>query len=101
MRPALPESCEALFHATGIPAFWLDLREDNPATRLLREPRLQRAIGVIYRPETERQSHYFETRLAQQFDAIVHLDTTSALEPLDRDSGWVEGELPDTYPEGL
>jgi erythromycin esterase-like protein len=101
VRPGLPESCEALFHATGIPEFWLDLREDNDATRALREPRLQRAIGVIYRPDTERQSHYFETRLSQQFDAMVHVDATTALEPLDRNSGWDEGELPDTYPEGL
>jgi erythromycin esterase-like protein len=101
VRPGLPGSSEALFHATGIPAFWLDLREHNDATHALREPRLQRAIGVIYRPETERQSHYFETRVAQQFDAMIHLDVTRALEPLDRDSGWDEGELPDTYPEGL
>jgi erythromycin esterase-like protein len=101
VRPALPGSSEALFHATGIPAFWLDLHEHNEATHALREPRLQRAIGVIYRPETERQSHYFETRVAQQFDAMIHLDATHALEPLDRDSGWEDGELPDTYPEGL
>jgi erythromycin esterase-like protein len=64
-------------------------------------PRLQRAIGVIYRPETELQSHYFNVNLAGQFDAMVHLDRTHALEPLERDGGWDEGELPDTYPEGL
>jgi erythromycin esterase-like protein len=101
VRPGLPGSYEALFHATGIPAFWLDLREDNEAIRALQAPRLQRAIGVIYRPETERQSHYLECRLPAQFDAGVHLDDTRALEPLDRDSGWDETELPDTYPEGL
>jgi erythromycin esterase-like protein len=101
VRPGLPGSCESLFHATGIPAFWLDLREDNAATQLLREPRLQRAIGVIYRPETERQSHYLEVELTRQFDAMIHIDVTRALEPLERDAGWVEGELPDTYPEGL
>jgi erythromycin esterase-like protein len=101
VRPGLPGSCEALFHATGIPAFWLDLREDNEATHLLHAPRLQRAIGVIYRPQTERRSHYFSVRLTEQFDAIVHLETSSALEPLERDSGWVVGELPDTFPEGL
>ena len=101
VRPALPDSYEALFHATGIPAFWLDLHEDGEALRVLQTPRLQRAIGVIYRPETERQSHYVEARLPSQFDAMIHLDATRALTPLDRDSGWDEGELPDTYPEGL
>jgi erythromycin esterase-like protein len=101
VRPGLPGSCEALFHATGIPNFWLDLREDNPATRALRAPLLQRAIGVIYRPETERQSHYFTVNLPGQFDAMIHLDETRALTPLERDSGWDEGELPDTWPAGL
>jgi len=101
VRPGLPGSCEALFHATGIPDFWLDLCENNAATKLLEAPRLQRAIGVIYRPENERLSHYQEVNLAGQFDAIVHLDRTRALEPLERDSGWDEGELPDTWPEGL
>jgi erythromycin esterase-like protein len=101
VRPGLAGSYEALLHATGIPAFWLDLREDNDAIRVLQAPRLQRAIGVIYRPQTERHSHYFETRLPAQFDALIHLDATRALAPLDRDSGWDEGELPDTYPEGL
>ena len=101
VRPGLPGSCESLFHLTGIPSFWLDLREDNEATRLLREPRLQRAIGVIYRPETERLSHYYDVELPRQFDAMIHFDVTRALEPLERDAGWVEGELPDTYPEGL
>jgi len=101
VRAGLPGSCEALFHATGIPAFWLDLRESSAATKLLETPRLQRAIGVIYRPETELQSHYFSVNLAGQFDAMIHLDRTQALEPLERDGGWDAGELPDTYPEGL
>jgi erythromycin esterase-like protein len=101
VRPALPGSCEDLFHSTGIPAFWLDLREKNEATTLLEAPRLQRAIGVIYRPESERHSHYFHGSLSAQFDAMVHLDITHALEPLERTSGWEEGELPETFPEGL
>jgi erythromycin esterase-like protein len=101
VRPALHGSCEDLLHSTGIPAFWLDLRESNEATRLFEAPRLQRAIGVIYRPETERQSHYFQVSMAAQFDAMVHLDITHALEPLERTSGWDEGELPETFPEGL
>jgi erythromycin esterase-like protein len=101
VRPGMAGSYEALFHATGIPAFWLDLRERNEATELLAEPRLQRAIGVIYRPETERWSHYFGTSLPDQFDAMIHIDTTRALQPLELNSRWEKGELPETYPEGL
>ena len=63
--------------------------------------RLQRAIGVIYRPDTERQSHYFYTRLAQQFDAVIHIDETSALEPLDEGQVWSDGEVPETFPSGV
>jgi erythromycin esterase-like protein len=67
-------------------------------TQGLEGRRLERAIGVIYRPETERLSHYFEARLADQFDAVIHIDETRALEPLERTSEWEAGELPDTYP---
>lgn len=67
----------------------------------LREPRLERAIGVIYRPETERQSHYFGARLADQFDAVIHVDRTRAVEPLDRTVAWQRGEPPETYPPAL
>jgi erythromycin esterase-like protein len=101
VRHALPHSYEEFFHGSQLLDFWIDLRERNAATDLLRQRRLQRAIGVIYRPETERWSHYFEACLPQQFDAIIHLDETSALEPLERTSEWDEGELPETYPEGL
>src|SRR5437588_3941226 len=101
VRPALAGSYEELFHNVGVPRFWLNLRERNDATELLRARRLERAIGVIYRPETERWSHYFEACLPEQFDAIVHLDETRALEPLERSSEWECGELPETYPEGL
>jgi erythromycin esterase-like protein len=69
--------------------------------RALREPRLERAIGVIYRPETERQSHWFAARAAQQFDALVHIDSTRAVEPLERSSTWELGEPPETYPSAL
>ena len=65
---------------------------------LLRPPRLERAIGVIYRPRTERQSHYFRARLADQFDAVIHLDETRAVEPLERTARWESGEVPETYP---
>ena len=98
VRPALRGSCEELFHEAGVPNSWLNLRERNEATRLLSEERLERAIGVIYRPETERMSHYFGARLAEQFDAVIHLDETRALEPLERTSTWEKGELPETYP---
>jgi erythromycin esterase-like protein len=64
----------------------------------LRSPRLERAIGVIYRPETERISHYFEAWLPAQFDAVIHVDETHAVEPLERTAGWDAGELPETYP---
>jgi erythromycin esterase-like protein len=63
--------------------------------------RLGRAIGVIYLPATERQSHYYHVRPGEQFDAIIHIDTTRALEPLEMTSLWVAGETPETYPTGL
>jgi erythromycin esterase-like protein len=100
VRPALPESFEALFHALGKPRFWLDLTSPAATDELL-QPRLERAIGVIYRPETERQSHYFAARLAAQFDAVIHIDETRAVEPLERMAGWELGEPPETYPSAL
>ena len=102
IRPALPGSYEELFHQAGTPAFLLVLRDlGGEAAGALREPRLQRAIGVIYLPETERASHYFHARLPEQFDAILHIDKTRALEPLERTSEWERGELPETYPVGV
>ena len=56
---------------------------------------------MIYRPETERQTHYFDARLAEQFDAVIHLDRTRALEPLERTSLWDQGEPPETFPSGI
>src|SRR6266566_6452899 len=84
VRPGLPDSYEPLFHEVDIPRFMLDLRGDRALARALREPRLEGAIGVIYRPETERASHYFYARLADQFDALLHFDQTRAVEPLER-----------------
>jgi hypothetical protein len=78
--------------------FALDLRYDYELASHLRDTRLQRAIGVIYRPETERMSHYFEARLADQFDAMLYFDETTALTPLETTAGWEAGELPETYP---
>jgi len=100
VRPALPESYEALFHEAGESRFLVDLLR-GPTAETLRRPRLERAIGVIYRPETERASHYFSARLAGQFDAVVHIDETRAVEPLERTAGWALGEPPETYPTAL
>jgi erythromycin esterase-like protein len=82
VRPALPESFSGLFHATGVHAFLLTLRGEGEAALALAEPRLERAIGVVYLPATERRSHYFEARMSKQFDAVIHLDMTSAVTPL-------------------
>jgi len=98
VRPALPDSYELLFHQVALPSGLYDLRGKVEARRSLQGPCLQRAIGVIYRPETERLSHYFHARLPDQFDAIIHLDETHALEPLERTADWERGEAPETYP---
>ena len=100
VQPGLPGSVEELLHEVGEGDYWLNLH-DQPIADLLREPRLERAIGVIYRPQTERQSHYFDCRLSDQFDAVVHLDRTRALEPLDVDEGWHQGAADETYPFGV
>lgn len=100
VRPALANSYESLFYEVDCPAFFLALR-DKSAIRVLDEPRLERAIGVIYRPDTERQSHYFYARIAEQFDAVIHFDRTRAVEPLEKSAVWVRGEVPETYPTGI
>jgi erythromycin esterase-like protein len=99
VRPSLPGSYEAVFHATGLKQFLLMLGDAAPAG--LEEPRLERAIGVIYRPETERASHYFHARLPRQFDMVIHFDETRAVEPLERAAPPVLDELPETYPAGV
>jgi len=101
VRPALDGSYEALFHELGLGNFLLGLRGNEEAVLGLRQPRLERAIGVIYRPETERMSHYFGARLPHQFDAVLHYDVTRAVEPLERTGLWERGELPETYPSTL
>jgi len=100
VRPARPDSHEALLHAVHLPQFWVST-SDLPVHDALSQPRLERAIGVIYRPETELQSHYFEAHLAQQFDAVIHMDHTRALEPLERTALWDCGEPAETFPSGL
>jgi erythromycin esterase-like protein len=68
---------------------------------VLQKARLERAIGVIYRPDTERVSHYFHARLPAQFDAVLHYDRTRAVEPLERTGLWERGEVPETFPTAL
>lgn len=99
VRPAHADSCEHLFHRSGCDRFFLPLR-DGPAG-LLSVPMLERAIGVVYRPESERASHYFEALVGTQFDAVFHLDETTAVEPFDVTEHWQHHEVPDTYPSGL
>jgi erythromycin esterase-like protein len=101
VRAALAGSYEALFHAVEIPAFELRLRAGTAVSQALRDPRLERAIGVIYRPDTERMSHYFYARLSEQFDAVIHFDHSRAVEPLERTAEWERGEVPETFPVGV
>ena len=79
----------------------LDLRARNEAIDLLMEPRLQRAIGVIYRPGTERHSHYYHACLPQQFDFLLHYDETDAVTALDTKVERRYGDMDETWPRGL
>jgi erythromycin esterase-like protein/predicted phosphoribosyltransferase len=101
VRPALPGSIEELLHEAGKPSFFVQMHDGSPAAKVLEVVRLGRAIGVIYLPQTERQSHYFHVRPSDQFDAMIHIDQTRALEPLEPNSVWIAGETPETYPSGL
>lgn len=101
VRPALPDSYEDLFHETGVERFFLDLRDDNEVIRELAAPRLQRAIGVVYRPEIERASHYFRARLTAQFDALLHIDHTHAVDPLGPAELRGGREVPETFPSAV
>jgi erythromycin esterase-like protein len=84
MRPALAGSYSALFHRAGLPAFSLLIRGNPAVSRVLAGPMLERAIGVVYLPGSERTAHYFSARLAEQFDAAVYFDRTTAITPLAR-----------------
>jgi erythromycin esterase-like protein len=101
VRPAHLESYEALFHDVDVPNFFLNLGKDAGLASHLRSERLERAIGVIYRPDTELISHYFHARLPDQFDGILHYDHTRAVEPLERTAEWEMGEVEETFPSGL
>ena len=101
VRPALAGSYERLFHDVHVPRFLLPLRTDLPLASVLAVPRLERAIGVLYLPESERASHYFHARLPEQFDYVLHFDETRAVEPLERNALWEAGEVAETFPSGL
>ena len=102
VQPAHPDSYERLFHESRVPAFTLHLRD--PKRRVVRDelvpPRLKRAIGVVYRPDTELASHYFDASLPHQFDELVWFDQTTAVTPLPT-MGQRSADLPETYPFGL
>jgi len=101
VRPALSTSYEGMFHDTQLARFLLSLVENDGVTDALWYPRLERAIGVVYLPESERLSHYFHARLSDQFDAVLHFDETQAVEPLERTARWEAGEAPETFPFGV
>jgi erythromycin esterase-like protein len=101
VRPALAGSYERLFHEVQIPRFLLPLRTDLELASALATPRLERAIGVLYLPESERVSHYFHARLPEQFDYVLHFDDTRAVEPLEKNALWEAGEVAETFPSGL
>jgi erythromycin esterase-like protein len=101
VRPGHRDSYEALFHEVDTPRFFLNLRDNAALSTQLRMEKLERAIGVIYRPETEMQSHYFNARLSDQFDGVIHFDHTRAVEPLERTTEWALGEVEETFPSGL
>lgn len=99
VNESLNGSYERLFHETGIEAFFLPIATRPDVLDALSQRRLERAIGVIYRPETERGSHYFMADMAAQFDALYHFDITAAVEPLEI-RPLAEGEW-ETYPTGI
>jgi erythromycin esterase-like protein len=99
VRPALSGSVEDTLHGAPVSNFVVRLGASTPSP--LTAVMLERAIGVIYRPDTERMSHWFHAHVATQFDAVIHLDETSAVHPLDRTPLWDAAEPPETYPSGL
>lgn len=100
VNPSLPASYEFLFHDAHEKNFFLNLRSENHLIHLLKNPQLQRAIGVIYLPHSERMSHYYFSRLPYQFDGMIHFDRTEAVVMLDQEMSSMD-ELPQTYPTGM
>ena len=88
-----------MLHQVGLDRLFVPFDRRTPAA--LRPTRLERAIGVVYRPDTERQSHWFGACMPEQFDAVIHIDETTAAEPIERTARWDRGEPPETYPTGL
>jgi erythromycin esterase-like protein len=101
VRPGLPDSVEDLLHRSGEAELMLAFDRSPRASEVLEGPRLERAIGVIYRPRTERTSHYFRAQASRQFDALIHIDDTRAVQPLDRVRRWHGTEPAETYPAGI
>src|SRR5690606_31882682 len=101
VRPSRADSWEQLFLRAGQPISLTDWRSDSQheLRKALARPRLERAIGVIYRPHTERQSHYFQAILAEQFDALVWMEKTTAVSQIGP-RAVDESDIPDTYPFG-
>ncbi|WP_395407731.1 erythromycin esterase family protein [Pseudoduganella sp. UC29_106] len=99
--PSRSDSVEHVLHETGVDRFLLPVRGGVSRLSRLGARFLERAIGVIYRPDTERMSHYFYADAARQFDAIIHIDRSTALQPLERSALWRHEEAPETYPSGL
>jgi erythromycin esterase-like protein len=104
LRPARSDSYEAIFHQAQLPRFMFAPANHENSSEALGHPRLERSIGVIYyseTPEVERASHYFNTRLSRQFDAVLHFDQTRAAEPLSEVAKKEHFDVPETYPFGV
>lgn len=101
VNPSRQDSFERLFHDTGLGDFMLPIRGRITVPDPLSEQKLERAIGVIYLPDSERVSHYFHADMSRQFDAVIHIDRTTAVRPLDHSVHWKHEEVPETYPFGL
>jgi erythromycin esterase-like protein len=101
VRKAIDGCYESGFHEMDQAGTVFYFRSHKYDIKELKKRKLERAIGVIYVPTSERISHYFYASMPEQFDALIHIDHTRAVEPLEKNAEWIEGEFPDTYPAGL
>lgn len=101
VRPALKNSYERFFHDLHIPACSIIFRDNEKTRKAVPHDFLERAIGVIYLPQTERASHYFYADLGRQFDIVIYIDRTTAVTPLEATAVWHKGEVFETFPSGL
>lgn len=101
VMPALKDSIEEALHKTGVKNFILKFRDNEELTKALDTPLLERFIGVIYQPRTERQSHYYHANVSKQFDALIYLDETTAVQPLKTETNWNQHDLDETFPFGI